>query len=824
MMQVRSARRGHGWAVELSLKQAIRRLVGAPSFALSAIITLALCLGANATLLSFLITLTWRPQPGVRDAGQLVSITVTDTKHRLTYAVPSELHALGTADARTISLAAYAPSFASVGGTRGAGKPTLVEFTSPTFFELLHTRPMVGRLLVPRDNNAADLETPVVISERLWARTFASRADIVGTHLYVDGRAGFVIVGVAEPGFHGPEGLVQADVWLPITDSQEAYGPARIIGRVHGGFDLDAVRAELGVIWKNVARQESARRAARGLPSRETSLTAVRIRAGLHPEQSPLMQRLLGGAIAVGLLVLLIACVNLAGLTLSRVLSRGPEIAVRTALGSSRAQLWVDIGAELAVLFAVGAGLGLLIAPLMGRVLVASVAPLSPFTLQVRLDYATLALSFGLTAFAVAVAALAPGLQAMRVAPANALRAEGTSTGISKFARRAQGGFVVAQLSSAVLLVAAVVTAVITAGHILDFNLGITTPETLLKIESGVSVAQSASDSIAGQTLERVLRLPGVIAAVRAYQAPAGGSLPGARVRRVGLDERPEALSDSAWDASLNVVSPGFFTTIGAPVLRGREFRSSDDGSSPRVAVLSRSAAAQLFPGTDAVGQQLVEGDSSRRLTVVGVVGDVLYDPTRPDDQRVMYLSATQSGAPRGRVILARVQRPVPSAIRAIGAALDNDASAPAKQPESIDQLLRDSTASLRAIFALLLAACAVAVSLALTGTYGMVAYSAARRRREIGVRLALGATPVDVARVFLRGVLALGVIAIVIASATWPMFARILPDAMRADGGARWLAFLWASVSLGAAAAGVALAATWRPAHAHPMRALRAD
>ena len=104
----------------------------------------------------------------------------------------------------------------------------------------------------------------MVISQRLWQRVFANRPDIVGNHLYVDGRAGFVIVGVAEAGFHGPEGLVQADVWVPITHSQKEYGSARIIGRVHGGFDLDAVRAELGVIWKNVARQESARRAARG--------------------------------------------------------------------------------------------------------------------------------------------------------------------------------------------------------------------------------------------------------------------------------------------------------------------------------------------------------------------------------------------------------------------------------------------------------------------------------------------------------------------------------------------------------------------------------
>ena len=824
MMRASSPRRESGWALELSLKQAVRRLIGGPSFALSAIVTLALCLGVNATLLSFLVTLTWRPQPGVRDAGQLVHVTLHDAKHQLDYARPSELQALGAADARTIELASYAPTFASVSEARVTGERTLVEYTSPTFFELLHTRPRIGRLLVPRDSNATDLETPVVISQRLWQRVFANRPDIVGNHLYVDGRAGFVIVGVAEAGFHGPEGLVQADVWLPITHSQKEYGSARIIGRVHDGFDLDAVRAELGVIWKNVARQESARRAARGLPTHQKSLTAAPLRAGLHPEQSPLMQRLLGGSLAVGLLVLLIACVNLAGLTLSRVLSRGPEIAVRTALGSSRAQLWADIGVELAVLFSSGAGLGLLIAPLIGRMLVASLAQPFAFTLQVHLDPATLALSFSLTAIAVVIAALAPGLQAMRVAPANALRAESTSAGISKFARRAQGGFVVAQLSSAVLLVAAVVTAVITAGHILDFNLGVTSPETLLRIERGVSTSQSTSDDVSEQALERIRRLPSVISAVRAYQTPAGGSLLGARVRRAGVNEALSTFPDSSRDANMNVVSTGFFATIGAPVLRGRDFRASDDSSSPRVAVLSRSAAAQLFAGTDAIGQQLVEGDSSRRITVVGVVGDVLYDPTRPDDQRVIYLPAAQARALGERMILARVQRPVPSATRAIGASLDDGSSPPGRQPESIDQLLRDSTGSLRAIFALLLAASAVAVSLALTGIYGMVAYSAGRRRREIGVRLALGARPADVARVFLVGVMTLGVIAIVIACAAWPIFARILPDAMQADGGALWLAFLGASVTLGATAAGVALAATWHPAHVHPMQALRAD
>ena len=144
MMRASSPRRESGWALELSLKQAVRRLIGGPSFALSAIVTLALCLGVNATLLSFLVTLTWRPQPGVRDAGQLVHVTLHDAKHQLDYARPSELQALGAADARTIELASYAPTFASVSEARVTGERTLVEYTSPTFFELLHTRPRIG--------------------------------------------------------------------------------------------------------------------------------------------------------------------------------------------------------------------------------------------------------------------------------------------------------------------------------------------------------------------------------------------------------------------------------------------------------------------------------------------------------------------------------------------------------------------------------------------------------------------------------------------------------------------------------------------------------
>jgi len=813
-------RPGRGWAVALSLKQATRRLIGAPSFALTMVGTLALCLGASVTLLSFLITVTWRPQPGVRDAGPLIQITVHDAHGRLDYAQAFELRTLRAAGARTIALGSYAPTFATIGATRATASRTLVELTSPAFFTLLGTRPLIGRLLAAGDSSAAKVKTPVVISERLWRRAFAARPDVVGQPIDVDSRAGFVVVGVAEPGFHGPEGLVQADVWLPLADPTKEYG-ARILGRLHPGFDLRAARAELGVLWQNVLRQEAI-----AVPDRvphQTILAVAPLRAGLHPEQSPVMQRLLGGAIAVALLVVVIACVNLAGLTLSRVLARGPEIAVRAALGSSRAQLWVDVGAELVLLFLAGTTLAFLIAPLIGRGLMLALATPFAFTLDVHLDGATLALSFILTSLAVIAATLVPGLQAMRVAPAGVLRAETTSAGESKVVQRVQGGFVVGQLACAVLLIAGVVSAAAAARRILELNLGVASPETLVEIESLAPSTPIIPDT-AGRDLllERVRELPAVIAAVRAVQVPAGGALLGARVRRVHGARATGVATDSAVAAQMNIVSAGFFAAVGAPILRGREFTLTDGRGATRVAVLSRSAAAQLFPGSDAVGRELAEGDSARPMTIVGVAEDVLYDPSNPDDQRVIYLAASQTGA-GSRVVLARVRPPGRSSARAIDVAL-NGTRGPATSAHPIDELFRNSTSSLRAIFSLLLAAAALAVGLALAGVYGMVAYNARRRQREIGVRLALGASSTGVVLLFGRSVLVYAGLAIVVSASAWPIAARILPDAMRADQSTQWLALAIAAVVLSSVAVAAALVATWRPAHVDPMRALRAE
>ncbi|HEY7393217.1 MAG TPA: ABC transporter permease [Gemmatimonadaceae bacterium] len=810
---------GRGLAIDLSLKHAVRRLSGAPSFALTMTGTLALCLGVNVTLLSFLITLTWRPQPGVRDARPLVQITLHDALGRLDWARPFELRTLRGGGARTLALASYAPTFATVGDTRSTAARTLVAYTSPTFFGMLGTRPLMGRLLIARDSNATELETPVVISERLWTRGFAARSDIVGQRIHVDGRPGFVVVGVAEPGFHGPEGLVQADAWLPVTDPTKEYGAARILGRLHPGFDIRAARAELGVLWQNVIREEAI--AAGDQTPRQTTLALAPLRAGLHPEQSPVMQRLLGGAVAVALLVLVIACVNLAGLTLSRVLARGHEIAVRGALGSSRAQLWVDVGAELALLFLAGTALGIVIAPWIGRGLVLALATPFSFNLDVHLDGPTLALSFGLTSLAVIAATIAPGIQAMRVAPASVLRADTRSAGGSKIVQRVQTGFVAGQLASAVLLVAGVVSAAVIAKRILEFNLGVASPETLVAIEHSSPATPNVSDTVGADVLlERVRQLPSVITAVRAAQVPAGGSLLGARVRPVGVSRVP---TDSAIATKLNIVSAGFFSAVGAPILRGREFAVSDDKGSPRVAVLSRSAAAHLFPATEAVGRQLIDGDSTRPISIVGIAADILYDPSTPGDQRAIYLAVSQTGASSGRMILARLRSSGSSSMRAINMAL-NSASESTASAHRIDELLRESTSSLRAIFSLLLAAAALAVGLALAGVYGMVAYNVRRRQREIGVRLALGANSNGVVLFFARSALAYASLAIVVSVGAWPIAARILPDAIRADASTQWLALAIAAVVLASAAGVAALVAAWRPAHVDPMRALAAE
>jgi putative ABC transport system permease protein len=651
----------------------------------------------------------------------------------------------------------------------------------------------------------------VVISDEMWRRRFGGDPKIAGLTIRIDEQP-YEIVGVMPHGFNFPYG--QRQFWTPLADSDPVTGRATMnaIARLADGLSRDAAQSRADVVS---ARLVADQHQPAGWKLRLGTLTASHL--------NPPVQRALYVLSGAVLLVLLIACANVANLLLIQGNGRRRELAVRAAIGASRGRLVRQLFVETLVLAVAGGLAGLLLAQ-WGVDLLAAFTPRDMTFLtthEIALNGRVLAFALALTAVTAALFGLLP---AMRVAGAGAATALGQDTRVGTpppRAERLRRVFVLAQLTLSLMLLVGAGLLMRTFVHVARQDVGFD-PRGLVGVQ--VSLPRSryptgaARQQFDRDLLARVLSTPGVLrASVEGGLPPVAGGIHFSIKPEV--DGRGVVLDDPRLVLPFNSVGPDFFDLMRIPVRRGRPFTADDGERAPKVAVLSESFAARLFGSDDPIGRRLRLDAGDPWLTVVGVVGDVYqFDHQQTRDEFCLYYPRAQTSLNGPyRMLVVRAAGAPAAAVAALKQRVwDVDPRLPIQKVQTLDEAYGEFLSTPRFYAWLMGTFAAIGVLIAGVGLYGVLAYATSQRAREFGIRLALGASRADVLRLVMRsgawmtiGGLAAGVAGSV---GVTRALQSLLVDVSPVDG----VTYAATTALLGA----IALSAAWIPAH----RAARTD
>ncbi len=742
----RTSSLGAGWSREF--RHAWRALWQRPGLAAVIVGTLAVALAANAVIFNLADALYLRPFR-FAEVERLI-VVASDTSTGKPYLDRESVAAADFRDWRrtlaTVSqLAAlewWDPNFS------GVERPESLHgfLVTPGYFELLGVRPLIGRTFTEDDGRPNATRT-VILSHALWLRRFNADPGILGTTLRLEG-APHEVIGVMPPRFVVPYG---SEVWAPIAYDDATWADRKrdyllTFGRLADGQTLEVARAELEAV---VARQ------AAEFPetNRNREVTVVSFSRGLGDDG-------VGPFVAIwqaaAVLLLLIACANIANLLLARGTERQPEFAIRLALGASRLRLVLQLFIEGVCLAGLGVGVGAGLAwfaiDVSRNFLPATVVRFVPGYEYIRLDLATFAAMAGLGALATIAFSLVPALQAARGAQGGAL-VGGARTATAPPGRQWMRSLLAG--AQVALTIALVVASALIIGAVNRAAYGVTGFDrshlitAQLTLPSAPYADLNRRRQFAGAVEDRLRALPSVT------QAAAVTVLPYTNLAaNRPLYVEGQAVDDAAPERMVDLqrASPSYFETLRIPLLRGRGLGAGDGADAPPAVVISQRLADQFFPGRDPIGQRLRLAKDGEWLTVVGVVGDIVQDwfaagsgassssswskvnPTvyRPlaQDPTLRLMFAARTAGDPGR-LAADVQR----AVNAV------DPDQPIELVASMDEVIRNKVTGIDYFAKVLTVMSGIALVLALTGMYSLMAYLAARRTREIGLRVALGAT-----------------------------------------------------------------------------------
>lgn len=751
------------WALRLvdslwqDVRAAVRGLRKSPVFTLVAVGTLALGIGANTALFSIFNSLLLRPLP-VHDPASLALLS----QGSWTYPIWKEIERLeGSVFDGTIAWAEQQFDLAN------GGRTDLVDgaFVSGGFFDVLDVSAARGRLLTRADDDAAPDGPVAVISHALWQRHFNGAEDVVGRQLTLQ-RVPFTVVGVMPAGFFGPDVGRRAELLVPfaaepLIRGSESWLAGRstwwleVMVRLRPGQSLaqanDAFRAMQPSIRAATMPDWPEDMRARYL---EEPFTLVPASTGKSSLRGRFETPLFAMVVAVAL-VLLVACANIASLLLARAVSRRRELSVRLALGAARWRLGRLLLTESLLVAAAGAAVGLLFAKWSSALLVGQLATWrGAVFLDLALDWRVLGFTAATACVAAVVAGVAPVLGVKSIAPGEALKDGGRGVaGDRRFAVR--GTLVIAQIAVSLLLVVAAGLFLRTFTALNRIHLGFE-PASLLVVEVNLQPSAVAPED-RGALLERlndaVAGAPGVTSAAVSLMTPVTGA-----GWNNSVGESPAARGDRSRMTWLNATTPGWFETMGVPVLEGRDFAAGDRGGGPNVAVVNETFAQRFLTQGPPVGQTVAlsgGGGNRTEYHVVGVVGDAVYRSPREGRVPTMYLPVAQREEIWPTVALtvraATGQRVAVE--REVAAALTRTDPGVSFTFRTFDQLLEATVTQERLVAMLSSFFGGLALLLAGIGVYGIVAHAVRARAAEIGVRVALGAEPRRIVRLVFRGV-----------------------------------------------------------------------
>ncbi len=802
------------------VKTGARTLRKSPGYAVTAILTLGLGIGATTATFSFCDGLLWKPLP-LPQVESLAMIAQSDPENPAAGRdlTPADFDDIRRQSTSFTGLAAWDDNYANLAEPGSPPERVNSVSVSASFFDVMGVAPARGRAFLPGEDQRGG-ELLVILSDDLWRRRFGADPAIAGRIVHLNDRS-YRVVGVMPPGFQFPK---RAQLWTPLTlDASTAQSRTSAefvaVGRLKPGRPLSDAAREIAAIGARLAQQYPATNQGR-------AFRVMGVQQFLMGDVRRQYVALLFGAV---LFVLLIACANVANLQFARALGRMREVAVRAALGAGRAHLMAQLLTESVLLSLAGGALGLLVASWgleAFRVSLPQGAGKSmPGLSAIALDNRALLFTLLAALASGILSGLAPAWQWARPNLHDALKERGGAGSGNRARHRLRSGLVAGEVAlTVVLLVGAGLMirgfrALTQSGADLD-------PASLLTLRLAVTDAKYGEDyqlaDFYRRVLERVGAIPGVRAAAGATSTPYSDHF---TTRAFTIEGRPPEPGRTP-AAVFQAVSANYLETVRVPLISGRALEDRDTADAPRVVVVNRRLARQWWPGGESpLGRRIHIGDSGRErpwATIVGVVGDEMFSVFDRAPHATLYVPYAQE--PRERMdIGVRASGDPARLVSAIAAAIHSvDPEQPVTDVRTVDAQIRDQALGLTYVAALLGIFGAIGLVLSSIGVYGVMAYTVNEQTHEIGIRMALGAPRRTVLReVFRRG---LGTTALGLAAglAVAAALARLMASLIWGVGASDPVTFAAVAVALAAAASLAIYLPARHAVRADPMAALR--
>jgi predicted permease len=829
----------------LNLKFALRTLFKTPFVTIVAIVSLALGIGANAAMFSLFNQLLLRPLP-VQEPSRLVNLVAPGPKPGSTscnqagdcgavfsYPMFRDLERAQTVFTGLAAHVLFRANLAAAGQTTN-GEGLLV---SGSYFPVLGIQPALGRLLTPDDDRTLGEAHTVVLSHAFWQTRFASDPNVLSQPLIVNGQS-MTIVGVAPRGFDGTTIGPKAQVFVPLTmrgsmqpgfkdfDNRRSYW-AYLFGRLKPGVSIEQARAALGPqyhaivndvespLQKNLSEQTMARFKAKPVLIEDGS----RGQSNVSREAKAPLTLLLG----VTGFVLLIACANIANLLLARSAARAGEMAVRLSIGAGRGQLVRQLLGESCLLALFGGAAGVLVARWTLDLVVSLMPREAGDMIQVQLDPRVLAFAAALAIGTGLLFGLFPALHATRPDLVSALKGQAGQPSGTRAAARFRTSLATAQIALAMALLVSAGLFTKSLMNVSRIDLGLQADNVVMfRVSPALNgYTTERSKQLFGRLEDELAALPGVTGVANSRVPLLGGSNWSNSVSVEGFKAGPDTDTDSRF----NTVGPGYFGTLGIPLIAGRDFTRGDTGGAPEVAIVNEAFAKKFNLGLDAVGRRMGHTGSTGPLTmeIIGLVRNAKYSEVKdeiPPQFFRAYRQDEQIGTINFYVRTALAAESFLSNVPKLVARLDPNL--PVEDLKTLPQQIQDNVFVDRFISVLSAGFALLATLLAAVGLYGVLAYTVSQRTREIGLRMALGAAPARVRGMVMGQVGVMTMVGGAIGLAAAVGLGRLAQSLLFQLQG-------WDPVVLAGAAVAltvVALAAGFIPAvrasHVEPMQALR--
>ena len=804
---------------------AIRTLLKSPGFTAAVVLTLALGIGANTAIFSMVDFLLLRPLPIKDPAKVRFLVSKWKTGHESTAFSYPDFQEIRRQTADVFSDIAAAQSFQMDGLTvDGITESMFSSYVSGNFFEVMGIKPVLGRLILPTEGQVVGADPVLVLSYSYWRSRFNGDLSIAGKKAFVNGQA-VTIVGVAPKGFHGPTALIDFQGYMPtamaatfndapknfLADSKQAN--SALLARLMPGVADDRVQAALSVVAKRVSDQHPKEDAWKSLQAFKLGPAGLAI----DPTEPGELSLVTVPFLTLGAFVLLLACANMTNLLLVRAATRQREMAVRAALGAARGRLIRQLLTETVLLALLGCVGGIILGLGSSRAVGSiSLGSALPFVLDFHFDWRVFAYALAVALLAGLLVGIVPALRGVS-RDLNQVLHEGGRTATSG-RQRLRTTLVVAQVGGSLMLLIVAGLFVRSLENVQHYDLGFDPSRVLnLTIDPHETGYDEAHARIFYQgLLSRVRAMPGVESASLAASVPMGYDNSAASVQ-VPSYETPQG--QRAPYAGYNQISPGYLKTMRIPLIRGRDLRDSDDQNSPRVALISQTMADRYWGGQDPLGHSFsFAADPGRPLEVVGVVGNFRQDALSREFYPFFYVPLAQSPEAQATLQVRTTTAPELHAREMTSLIHSLEPAMPVFDVQPMTAALETINGFLIFKLGAVLAAALgfLGLLLAVVGVYGVVSYSASQRTQEIGVRMALGARPLQISKMVLRqgfAIIALGVLSGVLAAAA---MAKLLADLLVSVSPIDPLTYGTASLVL----ASIVLAACYLPAR----RATRVD